>query len=406
MADYITIPALEVSQPLGPFYVTKIKAADLLNITFANELRVIDEKGGLLGNQRELKEKRVQDISKYIDSVESAFPNSIILAANYDRDGNLIENEEFRWRIEDRLDGFFNLIIPSNRPIAAIIDGQHRLEGFKYVGNNDRLETELLCSIYLDLPIAYQAYIFATINYNQKPVDKSLAFELFGYDLKEEERDLWTPEKLSVYMCRRLNIEKDSVFNNHIIVAPQNDNVLFKISPKLMEWKISTATIVTGIMSLFSQNPQRDRDTMYQYSLDGGRSRKILPNDTTPFRTLYVEMNDIVIYTAIKNFFSACENQLFLTASEKSYIRKTIGIQALFDLLKKIAPIALTEKKISKAFFGTYLEGVKNVDFSDEYFQASGIGRSRIRNILFYTNKLEVKGLKNEDVQRINQLLG
>jgi hypothetical protein len=41
---------------------------------------------------------------------------------------------------------------------------------------------QLICSIFFELPKPYQAQLFATINSTQKPVDKSLTYELFGYN--------------------------------------------------------------------------------------------------------------------------------------------------------------------------------------------------------------------------------
>jgi hypothetical protein len=44
----------------------------------------------------------------------------------------------------------------------------------------------LVCSVYFDLPRPFQAQLFATINSTQKRVDRSLTYELFGYNIVEE----------------------------------------------------------------------------------------------------------------------------------------------------------------------------------------------------------------------------
>jgi hypothetical protein len=72
---------------------------------------------------------------------------------------------------------------------ASIIDCQHRMKGFEYIENESRLEMDLLCSVFFDLPNPYQAYLFATINGNQKRVDKSLALEQFGYYIENEKKE-------------------------------------------------------------------------------------------------------------------------------------------------------------------------------------------------------------------------
>ena len=45
---------------------------------------------------------------------------------------------------------------------------------------------ELLCAIFVDLPKPFQAQLFATINSTQKPVNKSLTYEMFGYNVDDE----------------------------------------------------------------------------------------------------------------------------------------------------------------------------------------------------------------------------
>src|SRR5439155_5762480 len=114
-------------------------------------------------------------IATYINTYESAFPNSIILAANYVNYGELQEDETKRWRVESVDGARFQLIIPTSEKMASVVDGQHRLLGFDYC-SPDRKSMELLCSVYMDLPYPYQAYLFATININQRKVNKSLAY--------------------------------------------------------------------------------------------------------------------------------------------------------------------------------------------------------------------------------------
>jgi DGQHR domain-containing protein len=69
-------------------------------------------------------------------------------------------------------DGCYTLEIPTPAKLGAIVDGQHRLFAFVQTKEPARLNMELLCSIYLDLPKPFQAQLFATINLTQKPVDK------------------------------------------------------------------------------------------------------------------------------------------------------------------------------------------------------------------------------------------
>ncbi|MDA1142047.1 MAG: DGQHR domain-containing protein [Planctomycetota bacterium] len=258
----------------------------------------------------------------------------------------------------------------------------------RYLKEVDEAETRVRFwqEIYFDLPNPFQAYLFATINYNQKPVDKSQSYELYGYNLEEEPPEAWSPEKTAVFLCRKLNTDSTSELSGHIIVAAQTDSAV-ELSAKSQkkEWAVSTATIVEGLLRLFSSNPKRDRDLMHQKEMGKGRERKYLAvaaaQDKAPLRQSYLECNDLLVFTLTKNYFNAVCDILWKTDSS-SYIRKTVGIQALFDVLKLICTEAMNAKDVSREFFARRLAPCSAVDFADDFIQASGTGRQRIRNIL------------------------
>ena len=387
----IRTPVLRAIQPLGEFFIAVLPAKLLLQVTYSDPLRITGFSDGdgyeLQGHQRRLVQDRLKAIGQFIDTVEAAFPNSIILAANYKENGELEEKEEIRWNVEfngsDSTVG--SLVIPSEERLAALVDGQHRLYGFKEA-RPERLETPLLCSIYLDLPDPLQAYLFATINYNQKPVDKSQSYELYGYNLEQEPQNAWSPEKTAVFLCRKLNTDSTSALKDRIAVAAQADHTLdIAAKFKKKDWMVSTATIVEGLLRLFSRKPRRDRTLMHQKNIGKGRERKLLAqevtNDHTPLREFYLESNDLLIFTLVKNYFNAASEVLW-KANGRSYIHKTVGIQALFDILIALCPEALAVKDVSQKFFAQRLAVTGSVDFADNFFQASGTGRSRIRNCL------------------------
>ncbi|WP_423128097.1 hypothetical protein [Gaoshiqia sp. Z1-71] len=93
--------AIKVTQPLADFYITKISARDLLKISFSEQLQYVDEHGRLKGSQRQVNASRLREIGRYIDSVEMSFPNSIILAANYNEDGQIVKRQSQRWNVAD-----------------------------------------------------------------------------------------------------------------------------------------------------------------------------------------------------------------------------------------------------------------------------------------------------------------
>jgi DNA phosphorothioation-associated DGQHR protein 1 len=384
-------PGLILSQPFGQFFIAVIPARILLDIAFSDRLTAVRQADGsykLEGSQRVLREKRLKEIGIFIDKGPAAFPNSIILAANYrEEDGLVEENVDSKWSFDIADDGVSGTLhIPKEAKLAPIIDGQHRLFGFNFAREQGRLDMPLLCAIYFDLPRPYQAFLFATINANQRPVNKSQTYELFGYNVEEESPEIWTPEKLAVFLSRKLNNDEDSPFHRHIIIAAEND-----FAPKMAEirrsggWAVSTATVVEGIVRLISKNPKNDAYKMGGELQYEGKDRSVLDGDydpATPLRQLYTGKKDDVIYRGVKNYFTAAIQKFWKDADANSIIRKTVGVQALFDVARPLFAEALSGKDFRVAHFLERLDPGTRIDFSDQFFQYSGTGRLRIRNCI------------------------
>lgn len=387
--------ALQVVQPLGTYYVAVIPANVLLDVAFSDRLRAReDDEAGyrVEGTQRGRSANRQPQIEDYIGRMDSAFPNSIILAANYEADTGHIrtaessEDEDSKantlWTIEENASGCYELTIPTSEKLAGIIDGQHRLDGFRNIKNPDRKNMELICSIFMELSKPYQAQLFATINSTQKQVDKSLTYELFGYNIDEEPEEKWSPDKLAVFLTRRLNTQEDSPLKGRISIAPKRDQGLTSLNAS-RDWHVSTATIVEGILRLISSNPKRDTNAMLTTSPGTRQILRSGPKDRTPMRDVYLTGNDALLYAAVLNFTKACHDIFWTNADRSSFITKTVGVQALFDILRLIVPSALEQKDLSAQYFQRVLSPAANIDFSNVQFKnASGSGRSLIRRTI------------------------
>lgn len=386
------ISALKVVQPLGTFFIATIKAKDLLNISFSEPLTYKAESGEMIGNQRKIDENRLRQIGKYIDTAEMTFPNTIILSVNHNEDGSLINDKDKRWKIINEGDSY-KLSFDDSLKSASIIDGQHRVNGFKEIKNKERLNIDLVCSIFFELPNPYQAYLFATINGNQKRVDKGLALEQWGYYIEDEPSGAWTPEKLAASITRKLNFDLDSPLHGLIKLSPLYDNDEFM--EKNRSWIISTATMMEGILSLLSSNYKRDRIEMMNRKLFQGRSRKMVKDfrDSSPLRGMYLAEEDSKIEEIIKKFFTIVDKKLWKNVNDESYIKKTVGVQALFYFLKKY----LSQTKVIS---DDILDSCVDIDFSNNYFQASGIGKTRIQNVLLVASGLkDLSDITNKDDQ-------
>jgi DNA phosphorothioation-associated DGQHR protein 1 len=386
----LLVPAIKVQQPLGTFWAISLAAGMLRKCVALDPTRIesVDRSSflyKLIGNQRDASIPRTKEIARYIDSVESAFPNSIILGANHTESGPLEDTSELRWQLRKIEDRYF-IEIPSEGKAASIIDGQHRLLGFDHA-LPERQNMELLCAVYFDLPLAYQAYLFATININQRKVDKSLAYEQFGYNLDTEEPKAWAPDKLAVFMTRKLNLDPASPFYQHIKLAPLNADLIMDDSD-VDKWQVSTACIVEGILSLISSKPPADRDDLHAIEVKG-RDRKSLPSDSSPLRDEYRNGSDEVILDIIKSFFLKVREALWDNANEKSYIYKTIGVSALFDVLRFI--LLKYERAKAQENLSSAVDAARDIDFSDSFYQASGKGRVRVKNVILRAAK-EISG--------------
>lgn len=368
--------ALRVDQPLGTFFVVSISAAKLLEVCYSDKASLDADKGEIRGTQRKEDEKRQLEIAEYIRSKEAAFPNSVIIGANYTADGDFIEGGDgsAAWTIEESSDGKYKLIIPTGQQLASIIDGQHRLRSFNNVSYEERERFQLLCSVYIDLPIPYHAYLFSTINFNQKKVDRSLAYNLFGFDIDASEPEKWVPETLAVSIARRLNVD-GGPFSGAIILGVSGASV----SHDYM--KLSMATIVDGLLKLFSKKPKKDRSFMMQYSKEK-RSRDILDDDGSPLRFLFREGYDDVIYNIVVDYFSVVKEFFWDSAAGNSYVYKTVGVQAFFDILNALLSNFPNDLNGDEAYFRAKLAAARDADIDFSGIQASGIGKAEVRRRL------------------------
>ena len=132
-----------------------------------------------------------------------------------------------------------------------------------------------------------------------------------------------------------------------------------------------------------------------------GRSRKMIADlrDSSPLRKDFLANNDSVIEKIVKDYFVMLKEKVWNSLPNDSYLEKTVGIQALFQLLKESLK---RNEVLTEAFYSK----LKKIDFSDNYFQASGIGKTRIKKVLFvlagFLTYEELRdSTEKEDIKRI-----
>lgn len=402
---FLRIPAIGISQPIGEFFLCSIHAEALLKIAYSIPATLKRDRGmfsSILGTQRVQSKARAKQIGAYIDEVDSTFPNTIILSVNYRQGGEYEENEMIQWHSEKDATGCSYLIIPSETPLASIIDGQHRLEGFRHVEKSERLAMELPCAVYINLPRPYQAKIFATININQKRVDKSLAYELFGYDLSESNSDKWAPDMLGVYLARALEGQEGSPFKGHVRLALLEEESENEVRGKAESWEVSVACLVEGITRLISEKPQADRSALASGKT---KDRSQLLDDITPLRRLYINGKDKTLLDLITDYFNVVDELLWSGRSDRSFITRTVGILALFDVLREALKADLLDPNDVSSSAKSLLSNAQGIDFGDDFFHASGAGRVRIRNVLKQLVGLDVKSQDSAVTDTVGRLV-
>ncbi len=163
-----SIAVILTTQGEHRFYLGSLQSDILAQSTFVTS-REEDVDGGF---QRTLSEKRAADIASYIDNGFGSIPGAIILSAQ--SDANLDYNSRSK-----------TLTFSLSPRAFKIIDGQHRVYGFKKANKTVRVPVV----IYEGLSLKDEVRLFIDINTNQKPVPKELVLDIQRLARKNEDVD-------------------------------------------------------------------------------------------------------------------------------------------------------------------------------------------------------------------------
>lgn len=317
--EYIEVQCVEVSQPIGTFYVGAINYADLIKISYADIRHLDRELDDYLGIQREISKKRVEELQQYVNAVDATFPTGVILAIESVTEVDDKEIKNIIYSPDTR-----TLMVRADQEVAKIIDGQHRIKGLE--GYHGVIPFQINVVIFVDMDIEDQAMVFATINLAQTKVTKSLVYDLYEYTKSR------SPQKTSHNIARLLNSREKSPFLNRI-------KILGTAAPGLKQVQILTqATFVEALIKYISGNNSRaleDRNLLKQNKKptrsDAEESRVLI------FRNMFLDNMDAEIAKVLWNYFSAVEqrwlgswNNLETTGN---ILPRTNGFRALMRLL-------------------------------------------------------------------------
>ena len=224
---------IKLEQPVGDMFLVKMKATQVASIAASKTRKSYNDSSGI---QRKLDPHRIKSIAEFCKTKNAMFPTPIILSASSDY---FVINEE-----ENTLT--IPMISEDENKFCSIVDGQHRLEGLKESGVIGNFE--LLVSFVFDTDPSKDAFLFSIINGNQKPVSRSLIYDLYGLSRSR------TVEKTCNKIMRALNGE------NFDIKSELSGKI------KMLGYKdefsqngiVSQAAMIKNLMKLITDKSERD----------------------------------------------------------------------------------------------------------------------------------------------------
>ncbi len=383
--NYIKSNFIKVSQPLGDFFIGKMRFEELLKISFADVRRIErDEQTGYesyFGIQRKLSEKRVKEISEYVTTMDATFPSSILLAIDeFTLDMNTLETSENPNIIFSEITNI--LEIKNEENIAHIIDGQHRVFGLKKALDNGGLfsqkikDFELIVTIFVNMDDENQALVFSTINKAHTKVNKSLVYDLF--DLAKTR----SPQRTVHNVVKLLNERDESPFKNKI--------KMLGFAEDTKKETIAQATLAELILSNMSKNAMLDRD----YLKRGKSLEKYTVNDLKKyfFRNWFINEEDAKIARLVWNYFKVVEEKWEEAWNDNTKIlSKSTGVISLMRFLRDVVEhYNASDRIITIEEFKTIFDKIEitNKEFTNDEFKSGGVGQAKLYKRLKEDSKI------------------
>lgn len=387
--EYLLIDLENIHQKSQSFFVGKVLAADLLKLytvrptdydavkrasfaqAFGSDENYYSYLVSEVGNvekpkdfQRRFDSKRVKDIAKFIEEEDHPFfPNTII--ANCELINDM---EEFSLDENSSLEDFekaenkpnhlsflfcgenqYKLLIPYRSSSILVIDGQHRLKGLEQCSQSITENFDLLVSFIVGFDRSVIAQQFYTINYQQKPVNKSLLYHLTG-EFSTELDDLTFMHQLVIL----LNELDNSPFYQRIKMLGTNPPELSREQKDKLS--ISQAFLIDYLLKFISVRALSSKDLpifLHYYQNE----------------EFHIEIVRFIIkyFAAIRSVHSDWDNP------NTSLISKGMGVGAFIRVLHHIFPVIFVRdwdkdpnkiREVEVEDIVAVIGGIDSVDFS------------------------------------------
>lgn len=305
----IKLNYIKLEQPIGDMFLVKMQATQVASIAASKTRKSYNDHSGI---QRKLDPYRIKSIAEFCKTKNAMFPTPIILSASSDY---------FKIDAEEG-----TLVIPEigeeENKFCSIVDGQHRLEGLKESGVIEKFE--LLVSFIFDTDPSRDAFLFSIINGNQKPVSRSLIYDLYGLSRSQ------TVEKTCNKVMRVLNGE-DSKYKSELSGKIKMLGYKDKFSQAGI---VSQATMIKNLMKLITDKSERDN-----IDIEFGRKLKQLDSRKYIFRENFIKGNDEFIIQENIDFFNSWMKRLSevkekYDINEYKQFEKTIGFSVSYRIFR------------------------------------------------------------------------
>lgn len=182
------------------------------------------------GFQRELDTKRAKEIANYIDSGLGTIPSSIVLSAQ--------EESGFIYDSKNKSVSFENI-----SKAFLIIDGQHRVYGFKLAETNLRIPVV----VYENLSKRDESRLFIDINSKQRGVPTELLLDIKKMAQYESDNEQYLRELFDMF-----SEESDSILYNKLSAS------------KRVQGKITRSVFNTALKPLVKLFGSKSPDEIYE----------------------------------------------------------------------------------------------------------------------------------------------
>jgi hypothetical protein len=308
-------------------------------------------------------------------------------------------------------DGSFELNLPDDTDFGEadlapfeVIDGQHRLWAFDTAGDGLPIpdDFELPVVAFHGLDVAWQAYLFWSINVSPKRINPSHAFDL--YPLLRTQDWLERVGELTVYREARAQELTELVYSHELSPWKKRINMLGERGAG----GVSQATWVRALLSSFlSTGRGLGRPGLFQANLDQDDDplEWTRPQQAAFIIQLWIDLVDGLARHSSEVWITAYGGNTDRAFTDKSsWLNQDQGVRAILAIANDVFYAAAREWELTEWRFPAYSENETTPDEVNAALQSLATNEFRMRMIeladglaCFDWRSLEAPGVKGDE---------